>query len=444
MDSRGVSTVRLPLQVGTGAITYATGMAVGAAFTVLLAVGAIASATSASPVQAIVLAVVALLMLAYAVSAARIARRTRASDLGIHEGGVLVRGGPRSGRSVGWAELRPPFASVQTAQEHRVELAWILVGFPLAFVAGLFFSSLGGRSDSGAGPVRAVTVTRLWLHMRGGEDVLLAETEDEDEAASILAAADTMSSLAEGRRVVEQASACAASIVVCAECGAAAIPSEESSSPCTHCGARVPMPDPVRRLAASARESAAARADSHRIVTTLLEQPDAVRVNRRLRVLLALQLAAWPLGWAAAAWHARAAGWSGSEIPHLLLPLIAVLGLLFVALGTVSERRALRALALGFGALAPRRPGEAARCRRCHGPLAAAAGVAACAYCGADNVVGIDLRAVVDAARAEQPTFDELLSRRRQTRVSTIGLGIVAMIFMLFWLGVTAAHAAGV
>lgn len=436
MVERGSPGVRIPLQVGTSAIAYASGTTAALPCGLLSLAGAIASGSSGSTGGAIALGAIAAVMFAYSVSASRRAWRTRASDLAIHASGLLVQGGARRGRAVTWAELRAPFATVSTSHESRLELAWLLVGFP----ASALFSWFDEFSRAEA--VRTLRVTRLTLHLCQGDDLLLAETDDPHEAASLEAARDTISSVAEGRSFVEQAPAHPAKVVVCAGCGAPAVPSEELTSPCSHCGAPVPMPDDVRRMAASARASAAARVESHRLVTKLLEQPSAASVDFRLSLLTAVQLAVWPIGWVAPAARATTVGWSSAEIPFLLSPSLAVLAGFLLALSTASERRALGALTLGFGALAPRRDCEAARCRRCHGPLAAAAGVTTCGHCGADNVVGIDLRAAVDETRAEQTTFDRVLDKRRQARGSAIGLRIVAALLALIWLVATVAHVA--
>src|SRR5690606_23713765 len=126
---------------------------------------------------------------------------------------------------------------------------------------------------------------------------------------SLDAARDTIASVAEGRRVVEKAPLHPVRIVTCAACGAGVLPTDAPAARCVHCGASVTMNDDARRLAASARETASARAEGHRLVASLLEQPDAAGVDAKLRVLSMAQIAVWLVGWGAVAWHARAAGW---------------------------------------------------------------------------------------------------------------------------------------
>lgn len=429
------------MQVGTTSAAYASGMAMGAAFAVLLTAASLRFALTGSVISSVLLGVLAVVLFAYAAFAARMWRRTRPSDLLVGADGLVVQGGPHHGRAIAWPALLAPYASVERRDEVRLELAWLLVGFPLLLLSELFVATVASSSRGGTTWLRSLPVARLRVHVRTGETIVLGETEDPEEAESLEAARATIALVVEGRRAVRQAPASPAEIVVCPTCGAPCVASEAPTSACMHCAAAVVMPDAVRRLAASARESSVARAESHRLVKRLLEQPPAGKIDARFRALAILQLAVWPIGWAAVALRVRATGWSSSEILYLLFPGVAVLSGYFLALNAATPRRALRALTLGFGALAPARDGELARCRRCHGALAAAEGVATCTYCSADNIVGIDLRSAVSAARAQQPTFDDVLGRHRERRVSAIGLVVVAALFACFWLAVTVAHA---
>ncbi len=102
-------------------------------------------------------------------------------------------------------------------------------------------------------------------------------------------------------------------------------------------------------------------------------------------------------------------------------------------------------LTLGFGALAPTRDGEPSRCRRCQGPLphAGIGGVAPCAYCGAENIVGLDLRPSLDPARTEQHGFDTALTTRAKEKRLWAVLTGVALATLLGWVVGTAFYIIG-
>jgi hypothetical protein len=280
------------------------------------------------------------------------------------------------------------------------------------------------------------------LHLRTGERIEVAETDDELEAQSLAAARDSIEAVAMGRRFVEQAPVVAADVVTCGSCGAPVVPTEATTGPCGFCNQSVTMPAPARALAESARRSATAQERDGRLVALLLEQPDAHTVNRRLGLIAASAVFGWVFGWAAVGWRVSTHGWSSSELLYVAAPGLFVMSCAFFALATVSDRAALQTLALGYGALAPRREGEPPRCRRCHGPLGTPNGVVACIYCQADNIVGIDLRPVVDDARAQEERFDAALASRRSARVSLVTLLVVALLLTAGWLAVTVSHVA--
>ena len=139
-------------------------------------------------------------------------------------------------------------------------------------------------------------------------------------------------------------------------------------------------------------------------------------------------------------------GFQGTDVLFLLLPFAAVLAGFFFARGRLANRGALQLLTLGFGALAPRREGEPARCRRCQGPLPSAGlgGVSQCRYCGSENIVGLDLRPSVNQARAEQQTFDVALRARASEKRLWTTLTVVAAIALLGWAAGTVAYMAGI
>jgi hypothetical protein len=123
-----------------------------------------------------------------------------------------------------------------------------------------------------------------------------------------------------------------------------------------------------------------------------------------------------------------------------------VLGGFFMARGRLADRGALQLLTLGFGALAPRKDGEPSRCRRCQGPLPTAGigGVTHCAYCSAENIVGMDLRPSLDPARTEQHNFDDALKKRAKEKLLWTILTVVAAVTLIGWIGGTIFYVASI
>ena len=83
--------------------------------------------------------------------------------------------------------------------------------------------------------------------------------------------------------------------------------------------------------------------------------------------------------------------------------------------------------------------------RRCQGPLpdAGTGGVAPCAYCGAENIVGLDLRPSLDHARTEQHTFDTALKARSKEKALWTTLTVVAVIALGGWVVGTVLYVVG-
>ena len=76
-------------------------------------------------------------------------------------------------------------------------------------------------------------------------------------------------------------------------------------------------------------------------------------------------------------------------------------------------------------------------------PHAGTGGVAPCAYCGAENIVGLDLRPSLDPARTEQHTFDAALKKRSKEKLLWTTLTIVAVVALAGWVVGTAFYIIG-
>lgn len=444
---------RLPLQIGTSATWNVT----GAALTLLPSIAVTFLPCAYLGVRGLVASAFVTLTITapfvvYAIASMVRARRHRASDVLLHADGVVVVGGPMHGRRIRWNDLAPPFVSVVKVTEKRLRLGWMLLG---AFMFVLFLAVLvwqiviqefcveSLRLFGTPWKRKEIDVWQLWI-IAGRERILAATTEEEIEASSMTAAAESIEAVVSGRRYVEQAPAVAAQVISCQSCGAPQVPEDADAVVCPYCRNPVPMLPYARQQAAATRAMSESRGTGKRIVQKLLQQPPASRINVRLTVFAVMMFLVWPVAWAVIAPHVIADGWDMFDIPVLLLPFVAVLGWSFLARAQLADRGALQLLTLGFGALAPRRQGEPPRCRRCQGPLppTEVGGVVACRYCGADNVVGLDLRPVVGPARAEQATLEHALAKRASEKTKWGLLSGVAVAALLVWIGATTIYLA--
>jgi predicted secreted protein len=256
------------------------------------------------------------------------------------------------------------------------------------------------------------------------------------------AAAASISAVVSGQRYVAEAPTIPATIVTCAGCGAPAVPDDADAVTCSFCGARVPLPPAVRSQAAATKAMSGSRSSTAAMIARLREQPHAATTNLATLIVTAFMFVAWPIGWGLVAARVLADGFQASDLFCLLSPFAAVLAGFFLARGRLADRGALQLLTLGFGALAPAVPGAPSRCRRCQGPLpdAGLGGVAHCRYCSAENIVGLDLRPTVDAARTEQATFDTALAARASEKRLWTSLTAVALVLLVAWVAGTVAY----
>jgi hypothetical protein len=426
---------RLPLQIGTTA-TWSAGRAAAVLFPGLALVAAAigVGASVHDPRVAAVLLIPGALLVIYAVSHVIGAVRNRASDVLLTANGLLVDGGRLHRSSLPWRELNPPFAEVEETTVRRLTLKTIL----------FFFLSMLARRALVSNDLREpVRVWRLHVH-HAGRRLMVAETDRPIESDSMEAAAASVCAVVSGQRYVAQAPAVAAGIVCCHQCGAPAVPDDTPWVPCPYCGAQVVLPPQVRGQAAATKNQAQERSRTAEIIAKLRDQPRATRTNVWLLVLSGLMFGAWPLGWGLTAFSILSDGFQATDLLFLLLPFAAVLAGFFFARARLADRGSLQLLTLGFGALAPARQGLPSRCRRCQGPLpeAGLGGVARCRYCSAENIVGIDLRPVVDQARAEQDSFDRALEARRREKTLWTTLSIVAAVALVGWAGGTSVYIA--
>jgi hypothetical protein len=174
------------------------------------------------------------------------------------------------------------------------------------------------------------------------------------------------------------------------------------------------MRDDVRARMRANAALMKARRHTAGVVERLLSQPTATRVNRWIALSLCAKYLV-PVGFVL--------------MPRLWIFSIAgAWALGHVIKAQLVDRRAFRALALDFGAALPR-SGGGPRCRICGGPLPPAIGVLArCAYCGADNLLGVDIETRASAAGQHALDLDAVLRARRRERLRQqilVAIGVV-------------------
>jgi hypothetical protein len=386
----------------------------------------------------------------------------RPSDVLLDEKGLRVEGGIRDGLVLAWADIDRGRCRIATTEEERVTTWRLILNLPLIAV------SLFGGDDATVGLQQKVRVHRLFV-ARDGEpnEMLVAEADVEVEHLSLAtllrtirssrwhprsapmptpspaAPAQTAQSPKRGgkrkrskhedrtvERTVDRTSDRPAAIV-CATCGAVVAPSADESATCRSCSATVRIPDDVRRRveAASALDSAR-RSGMTRIERLLATQPSA-RFARANMWAAAIPIAvAWPLAGALVLHNVHLGMITPGRIAALaLLPLLLMMGAFLLARGRLTDRFALHAVIIGFGAREPPRPGEPYRCRSCGAslPEATTTPVVHCVYCDKSNVLGLDLTGEAAEASDEHRHLEDAFADREKERVRWRLAGVAAL-----------------
>lgn len=286
----------------------------------------------------------------------------------------------------------------------------------------------------------------LYLALRDGtrRAVACATDADERDSLAVLLAAIRVRT---GPRQSGPARGEGASLLCCAGCGAAVAPDERPLVECAHCGEQVTVPAPLRERLRALRQAAASHRAADRAVERLLQQPGAGGANLVILVGALALLVLWPVSTLLPlVSFAEAASASFLWLSSLLLG--ATLLILAVERVVIADRQALRAVVTGFAACAPERGAERAttpsRCRRCAAPLPLGPGVVVrCLFCGAANVLGVDVHAGAAAARSQVAELESVLSARRAARLRR-GLALLAALGLAFiaWRGFCSASRA--
>lgn len=325
---------------------------------------------------------------------------------GVHGAGLSTADGTslhRQRRVVPWAELRP----------EQVE------------------SSCDGAART------------LVVRNAAGESVLVACAEERAESLGDDAPLDALDDLQAWLRSIGRPRAAVEpgarpALLRCPSCQAPLAPGEADEVACSSCGRRTPVPAEVRERLRAARQLTVRRGAVDRLVRRLLHQPGAAQASALIAAGVAVAVLA-PL-------TLTGVLLVGGDPPALrlvlLLGFIVALnyGVYSLASAAVARRFALGALVSGFGALAPAAPGAPHTCRDCGAPLAAEpeAALATCAYCGAQNLLGLNVIAPLAAAsEARRELLDVLKDGRKSLVAQAVGwaaglAGVVLAIAALY------------
>ena len=399
--------MRLPLQVGTACVySLARGavacVPIGGTLAAVIRRAYLASQGQPIAIDYFDLALLLLLgvpLARYAWIHLRLAWRKRPSDLHISAEGLRFDGGPLDGQLIPFREIDAQGAVVTEETEKRPGFWRTLAMFLVP-------------------PSKDVRVWRLWLKRKNGARASIAEAEQPAEVESLRALADTIRAAV--ARVSEAARPRAPigppDMVRCPACAAPVSPSDAPSVACGFCAAAVPIPEPLRQKVRAARTLHASRPRVNALITRLLRQPGAHRINRVLVPVAVLMLIAWPLSVLMTVIFEELGSFSYEQRDALFFaPPFFIAGLFFFARTQLINRFALHLLTFGFAARAPIMPGAPHTCRHCGGPLpppAEAAVVVRCAYCGFDSVMGIDLETDAGLSSKQAQTLEQALKAR--------------------------------
>ena len=232
----------------------------------------------------------------------------------------------------------------------------------------------------------------------------------------------------------------APSLLVCAHCDGPAVPDDAEHVACRFCNAEVTVPEPLREKIRAARTLATEHPRNARMIARLLRQPSARAVWIAMVALGAPMLLVWPACAIGCFVLDRRGLLTALDVVVFLVAGMVAIGALFVVMRlTLVNRQALSLLSTRFSALPPDKPGAPPLCRNCQAPLPGAADgqmLVRCAYCDADNILGLDVRARAGTEVAQQRSIDVEISRRRDEHRlwRTAAFGAIVAVVGLRWL----------
>jgi len=332
-------------------------------------------------------------MIAYARKHIRLALSERPSDILIGEGGIRIEGGRMNGFRATWADIE---VVKIVARHEKLEI-------------------VEGDEEKGQD-----NFWRLLLELRDGSVVQLGSAEDPRERDSLEALRDSIrASIWRSTAPAEAQKAEPRAPLQCRGCGAPVVPAETETVRCPYCGTDARIPDDVRARIRAAHSRDENQRKSEKLIQKLVNQPGALRTSFFVFLAAIPSICAWPAALVGcvilyALCFLRV--WNGLLIAIATFGIIAAL--YYLVRGQLTDRQALRLLTLGFAARAPKVAGGAHRCRKCNGPLAPPPGsvLAHCAYCGVENILGLDARGEAKQSETQASSLDEALYRRTLER----------------------------
>jgi hypothetical protein len=309
----------------------------------------------------------------------RDARRRRASDVVLTSDDLTVEGGPRAEASWAWNDPALARATFEPTTELFVR--------------------------SGDAPAE-------YIHRFSIDEIVIAETADPEENASIATLVDVIRSAS-----APEAARAAPSVEVagCTSCGAPLAPADAEEVRCPFCGASSPMPTALRGRIRDAVALDRSRRGIQRSVEQAILGGSADRTNTALTLYAVAGHAAAPLV-ALVGWLVR--GWL------TLLPLVVPFAAAGYARSCIAHRRALRALVVGCAAITPDDPSHPSLCRACRAPLPSPADgvIVTCVYCGTANVLGFSLGGPAEASAAQGELETTIARQRRSLLLSRLAM----------------------
>lgn len=415
------ASVRLPLQVGTTSSWSLLRAALALVPGVMVLVWGLRLFRGGEAAPGVAALLLGGFLVPYALQQLVRAWKTRPGDAVLDGQGVRFEGGAMNGVALAWDDLDGRQLSLEDGKELRLSVTRLLEN-----AVFLVFSTLLANSPELA-PEQRMPVRVLRLRARDGREWLAAVAEKTGEQRSLEALLGSLRS----KLGVEPKGEAAApqGVLTCAGCHAALAPGESSVATCPFCGQQTPVPP---ELQARQRAQAAldqARGATEALVVSLLDQPGATKASGSL-VLTAVGLV---VAWGAALAPLFVAGLQdvgGFEVGAALLAgVLASLAVVSFGNAGLINRGALRLLTSSFGARAPADPRGPPECRRCRAPLPAVERtVVGCAYCGAENVLGVDLRSNVAPAQEHQWSLEQLFASRQRQRSRIVTAAVVSLV----------------
>jgi uncharacterized Zn finger protein (UPF0148 family) len=413
-DKKG--ELRLPLQVGTSSLAgFARASAsifpgflliVSIALPALLAPWDDAASVYPHLIVPYVFAIFAgVALIAYGRKHLALALRERPSDILFARDAMRIEGGRMNGFSAAYVEIE----SVRLVGRHE----------KLEIIEG---------EDK-----KQENFWRLMLELKDGSTQQLGSAEDPRERDSLQALCDTLrESIRRNDKTAAQRPPQPVPLK-CSGCGAPAVPEDAEAIKCPYCGTAIHIADDVRQRIRAARSRDAAMKKSQKLVEKLVNQPGALRTSFFVFLAAFPSLLAWP---AAIAFGMFLYALCFLRIPDVFLLSLAAFGVIaalyYLVRGQLTDRQALRLLTLGFAARAPGAEGGVHHCRQCNGPLVEPPGqvLVRCAYCSAENVLGLDVRGDANKSKDEVQSLDQALHRRgiERARWRYSALAAIAML----------------